>query len=67
MTITRDGSTILNIEYSAKEIRPYFSRETKKMEYDLYLEGEYIGTASDNMEAHQRLDAVVLAQLERGA
>lgn len=67
MTITRDGDTIMNIEYSDKEIRPYFNRETRRMEFDLYLDGEFIGTANDSMEAHTRLDALVYEQLKRAA
>ena len=67
MTITRDGSTILNIAYSAKDIRPYFNRETRRMEYDCHLDGEYVGTRDTDHDARVLLDGLVYEQLRRTA
>lgn len=67
MTITRDGDTILNIEYSEKEIRRYFNHETRRMEFDCHLDGEYVGTRDSSQAAHELLDGIVYQQLKRGA
>ena len=67
MTITRDGDTILNIEYSDKEIRRYLNHETKRMEFDCHLNGEYVGTRDTHHDACVLLDGIVYEQLKRGA
>lgn len=67
MTITRDGAAILNIEYSEKEIRPYFNHDTRRMEYDCHLDGEYVGTRDTKHDACTLLDGIVYEQLRRAA
>ena len=59
MKATLDGTTVLNIEYSDKEIKPHFCRETREMEFDCYLDGRYVGTASSHGEAAAKLDELV--------
>lgn len=67
MTITRDGTTILNIEYSDKEIKRHFDRASKQMEFDCYLDDRYVGTAKSHGEAAAKLDALVIESLAHGA
>lgn len=63
MTITRDGDTILNIEYSDKEIKRHFDRASREMEFDCYLDDRYVGTARSYGDAAAKLDALVYAAL----
>lgn len=67
MTIIRNGDTILNIEYTDKEIRRHFDRTTKAMEYDCYLDDRYVGTAGSYTDAASKLDALVFEALRRTA
>jgi len=67
MTITRDGETIINIEYSDKEIKRHFDRGSRTMEFDCYLDGEYVGTTTSYEAAASKLDALVYEQLQRAA
>lgn len=63
MKATFDGTTVIQIEYSAKEIKPHFCQATRELEYDLYYGGRYVGTAYSNQEAHSTLDALAYDEL----
>jgi len=67
MTITRDGDTIVNIEYTDKDIKRHFDRTSMTMEFDCYLFGEYVGTTKSHQDACEKLDALVCEQLRRAA
>ena len=66
MTITRDGDTIINIEYTDKDIKRHFDRSSMTMEFDMYMFGEYVGTTKSHQEAAEKLDALVYELLTHG-
>jgi hypothetical protein len=64
MTITYDN--ILDIDHG-KNIKPHFCRETRAMEFDAYLDGQYVGTRDSKQAANELLDGLVLEHLKRAA
>jgi hypothetical protein len=64
--ITYDSTTILDIDHG-KNIKPHFCRETRSMEFDCYLDGQFVGTRDSKQAALELLDGLVLEQLRRAA
>ncbi len=50
-----------------KEIKRQKNWATGAMEWDMYLDGRYVGTASSRREATTKLDALVYGALTKGA
>ena len=67
MKATFDGTTVLDIQYSDKEIKRCFNSYTREMEWDCYWHGKFVGTATSNQDAHSKLDALAYAELTRVA